>query len=1785
MNKINKHFQDLGEADSNTISLEDFETLMEKMGTTYCAEEHGKYADQLQEENKITKEKFSEWYLQWLFDDDDSDSDSEEEDTDIAASKGDAVSQMGWGNLFQAAEGSWTCNVCLVKNPVTAEKKCMACGSVREGYEEEEEEKNSAATKGGSFGSGGFVFGNTTSSTGGFQLDVTGASTKVSQGTTAAESNAAQDAKNDASATTSPFGSGFQFGPSKPATAPPTFGSSSSTTSTGGFQFGVTGSSAKGLVNIMAAKSDPAQDRQKDTSAATSAFGSGFQFGPSKPTAATPTFGSGNFSFGQSFSQLASLEKKEEDTKQVSSPANKGQEKEKDHFLAKNEDEKQKETSLFKIGDKEEETDRDSSDDDDDTEERQEEMNKINKHFQDLGEADSNTISLEDFETLMEKMGTTYCAEEHGKYADQLQEENKITKEKFSEWYLQWLFDDDDSDSDSEEEDTDIAASKGDAVSQMGWGNLFQAAEGSWTCNVCLVKNPVTAEKKCMACGSVREGYEEEEEEKNSAATKGGSFGSGGFVFGNTTSSTGGFQLDVTGASTKVSQGTTAAESNAAQDAKNDASATTSPFGSGFQFGPSKPATAPPTFGSSSSTTSTGGFQFGVTGSSAKGLVNIMAAKSDPAQDRQKDTSAATSAFGSGFQFGPSKPTAATPTFGSGNFSFGQSFSQLASLEKKEEEKSKGSGSSDKSTTPFKTALIKAPSPFGIASKPDSTKSTALAPVAGGFPPMATKAPTPFGASAKSDSAKARTTASKGGGFPPMATKAPTPFGAAAKTDSTKSTLPASGAGGFPPMATKAPTPFGTAATSSSTKSTASASASTSAGFPPMATKAPTPFGAVAKPDITKTTASRAFPPTATKAPTSFEAATKPDSTKSTASIPATGGFPPMSTKAPTPFGTTAKSDSAMVTKTPTPFGMVAKSGSTKSTTSSSGGFPPMATKAPTPFGATAKSGIAKSIASASGGFPPMATKAPTPFGAVTKEDSTKSASSTSTAGGFPPMSYKAPTPFGASAKSDSVKFTSLAPATGGFPPMATKAPTLFETVAKTDSTKLVKSPTGGGFPPMAAKAPTLFGASSSGGFLSTTAKTSSIFVGGASASTPDRTKVPASMSSPFSFPSTSSAAPTFLGGGASKIETEKPKTAAAASSTGGFPPMSSNAPTLFGASVSSSSSSFSGQSSIAPSSIFGSSGSGPSGFMATQKKDEAKTATSVTSSGALPPMCKAEPSPFGGGGTCTTQVENLSTSTRASSERTKSTSSSSTSGGLPPLSNKGSKPLGGMGSLTARIISSVTTKQEPSNKDSSKAKILPKITATSEYEVQVWNIVSELSQSIGSIHEDYEKLEGSALDIRSFESNLQTLATTIQQIKDDATATGEHIDRQKQDAIFLLSQKDDFGRQVKESNFLLNSNMSGKDDDYASQPLDENTERQRRCASSKVSRIQKHVLRLSERVQLMEHLYNLSDQAEDTRSRILRSPHAVMARQGNSSKKALSSMLAYLKRGYRETLATQKAVEELKKTIAMCQAKTVQPTSSYGMNTPRLLRRATEEPKPKKTSTTPKQNLSLVSPPFSSRKKNRGSLAVLARPIHFTPKQQSALMSPKASSSNGHCTPPKEYQKLSFLDKVSRNVERIADVIHHISQDSDSIPCKWFMHAAAPFHPEPKTTALTTMTKDYARPPPPQNWRRQSNSRLMNVPETAGEKSLVSLKGSTLTQVKGNTFSTGARPLFASPLSPTGDPSYWNKKNQNLHQEKLKSVSFVLPNNDKTIDITSASRELLGKYWFSPQHLEISTH
>ncbi|KAG7353438.1 zinc finger domain containing protein [Nitzschia inconspicua] len=461
------------------IDSDQFEKLIESLGTTYCKEEHEKTLVVLEKDgNRIYEDDFIEWYIRWLFGGDEESNTSDED----SASKDDKGSSLdpkkSLGSLFQVSGDSWKCEICSVRNEGIV-NKCSACETPRPGSEDAGAPANTAGAGsiGSSIGPGGFTFGGS----------VTGAL------------NAS---------------SGFNFGTSAPVTSVPApssggfkFGSSASTSgapSSGGFHFGAQKPQEPEKDTSQLAEKKPLEvfdlfDTNKSGSVPSSMFeemldalGEGFQgeeldaqlalIDPSKTGKLTKS------AFVNWYKTL------------VTSNAN--------------------ENDSLSSGEREE---------------RDKEEASARQTFKTLSKTvnGKSCIDSDQFEKLIESLGTTYCKEEHEKTLVVLEKDgNRIYEDDFIEWYIGWLFGGDEESNTSDED----SASKDDKGSSLdpkkSLGSLFQVSGDSWKCEICSVRNEGIV-NKCSACETPRPGSEDASApaDTTGAGSIGSSIGPGGSCY------------------------------------------------------------------------------------------------------------------------------------------------------------------------------------------------------------------------------------------------------------------------------------------------------------------------------------------------------------------------------------------------------------------------------------------------------------------------------------------------------------------------------------------------------------------------------------------------------------------------------------------------------------------------------------------------------------------------------------------------------------------------------------------------------------------------------------------------------------------------------------------------------------------------------------------------------------------------------------------------------------------------------------------------------------------------------------------------------------------------------------------------------------------------------------------------------------------------------------------------------------------------------------------------------
>ncbi|CAM9900195.1 unnamed protein product, partial [Sphacelaria rigidula] len=277
----------------------------------------------------------------------------------------------------------------------------------------------------------------------------------------------------------------------------------------------------------------------------------------------------------------------------------------------------------------------DGEDDDDDEEkERQEERAKAEVAF-DTVDSDGNGCLLEDqFEALMEAVGTTYSVEDHKPKLLSICEGGRLSRDAFLRWYDDWLFGEDES-SDEESGPAGGPPAGKSTADVEGFASLLEGQAKRWKCEACLVSNPESS-IKCGACETARPGMEDKV--VGGAGVGGGRSGmvvgmgggSGGFTFGSAPAAT--------SASEIMEAGITANNDNAAAEAAGLARNAVG----GFTFG-SPPVLSSTAEVASSTAASAVVPAAGVASSAAGGLTfgtTIAATSSPPSVVTAADTSA-----------------------------------------------------------------------------------------------------------------------------------------------------------------------------------------------------------------------------------------------------------------------------------------------------------------------------------------------------------------------------------------------------------------------------------------------------------------------------------------------------------------------------------------------------------------------------------------------------------------------------------------------------------------------------------------------------------------------------------------------------------------------------------------------------------------------------------------------------------------------------------------------------------------------------------------------------------------------------------------------------------------------------------------------------------------------------------------------------------------------------------------------------------------------------------------
>ncbi|CAM9948788.1 unnamed protein product, partial [Ectocarpus sp. 8 AP-2014] len=167
-----------------------------------------------------------------------------------------------------------------------------------------------------------------------------------------------------------------------------------------------------------------------------------------------------------------------------------------------------------------------SDSDSGDEEERREERAKAEAAFDKVDNAAKGWVEENQFEALMEAVGTTYAVEDHKPKLLAICTDGRLERQAFLAWYMDWLFGEEESSDEEGEVQSSVPA---EGSKDAGFAALVKSQAGGWKCAACLVSNAEAA-VKCASCETAKPG---EEGNVGAGILGGPSSGSaGGFTFG-----------------------------------------------------------------------------------------------------------------------------------------------------------------------------------------------------------------------------------------------------------------------------------------------------------------------------------------------------------------------------------------------------------------------------------------------------------------------------------------------------------------------------------------------------------------------------------------------------------------------------------------------------------------------------------------------------------------------------------------------------------------------------------------------------------------------------------------------------------------------------------------------------------------------------------------------------------------------------------------------------------------------------------------------------------------------------------------------------------------------------------------------------------------------------------------------------------------------------------------------------------------------------------------------------
>jgi trimeric autotransporter adhesin len=609
--KVVAAFAKLNPSQPSMIAGAQFPALFEALGTTYSEVGHNKRLVELSDaDGNVSLQRFSDWYENWLYADDDSvtsDAGSTSATTDSTTAA--AAGSNAFGEQFKAAAGSWRCDSCCVTN--TADNvKCVACEARNPAAPAEAAAAAAAGpavASSGSISSSGFSFGAPAAATTAIPVLADNSSSSSAIGTTGFSFGSAFTAPvfgGTSAATAVPVAAsgGFTFTPATAVVADQDAAAiagdvfadhadADAVHDAGNDGVATDAESSSGTVSDEAAASATAGDNDDSDDVDTAADSAA---DTTLAAAAVPAASSGSsdssisntgFSFGGAFTAPPSSGAAPATTAAAATSgfsftpaaaATAVQLTDNDSDFAPDEGG----------------SDADSQQDEE--KERVEERAKVAAAFAKLNPSQPSMIAGAQFPALFEALGTTYSEVGHNKRLVELSDaDGNVSLQRFSEWYMNWLYADDDSvtsDAGSASASTDNSTAP-TAAASSGFGEQFKAAAGSWRCDSCCVTN--TADKvKCVAC-----------ETRNPAAPAEAAAAAGPTVASSGSISSSGFSFGVPAAAlvqsssssnTGISSGNTGFSFGGAFTAPSFSTAPAAAAPGGFTFAPAAVAAAAP---------------------------------------------------------------------------------------------------------------------------------------------------------------------------------------------------------------------------------------------------------------------------------------------------------------------------------------------------------------------------------------------------------------------------------------------------------------------------------------------------------------------------------------------------------------------------------------------------------------------------------------------------------------------------------------------------------------------------------------------------------------------------------------------------------------------------------------------------------------------------------------------------------------------------------------------------------------------------------------------------------------------------------------------------------------------------------------------------------------------------------------------------------------------------------------------------------------------------------------